>query len=168
MPGQADTRAATARRRQYFHDRSAPRPDALLPAAFGAVRDAEGRILLVRRADDGNWELPGGRIDVGETAAEAVVREVAEEAGLTVKVTSVAGVYSDPGHVLAYPNGEVRQQFAVCFHCWSTGGEPRPDGRESVAAAWFDPAETHKLVMHPTMRKRLLHALADLDAAHFE
>lgn len=168
MPGHVDARAGTARRRQYFHDRSAPRPDALLPAAFAVVRDATGRVLLVRRADDGNWELPGGRVDVGETAAAAVVREVAEEAGLDVKVTGVSGVYSDPGYVLAYPNGEVRQQFAVCFHCWSPGGDPRPDGRESVAAAWFDPGQTHDLVMHPTMRKRLLHALAEPDAAHFE
>jgi 8-oxo-dGTP pyrophosphatase MutT (NUDIX family) len=158
-----------ARRRQYFHDRTAPTAHALLPAAFAVVRDAAGRVLLVRRADDGNWELPGGRIDVGESAAATVVREVAEEAGLTVRVTGVAGIYSDPGHVLAYPDGEVRQQVALCFHAIAAGGgDPRADGRETVAASWFQPEDTADLAMHPTMRGRLLNALADPDAVHFE
>lgn len=157
----------TVRRRQYFHDRAAPRAAGLLPAAFAIVRDDAGRVLLVRRADDGNWELPGGRVDVGESAAAAVAREVVEEAGIEVKVTGVAGVYSDPGHVLAYPCGDVRQQFAVCFHGWG-GGDPRPDGCEVSAAAWFEPMTTHALIMHPTMRQRLLHALADPTGTHFE
>lgn len=157
----------TTRRRQYFHDRAAPRPNGLLPAAFAIVRDASGRVLLVRRADDGNWELPGGRVDPGESAAAAVVREVAEEAGLAVRVTGVAGVYSDPGHVLAYSDGDVRQQFAVCLHAIG-GGDPRPDGRETTAADWFEPTDTDDLAMHPTMRGRLGHALAEPDIAHFE
>jgi hypothetical protein len=42
-------------RRQFFHDPGAPAPEGLLPAAYAAVRNGEGRILLVRRADDGNW-----------------------------------------------------------------------------------------------------------------
>lgn len=157
------------RRRQYFHDRAAPRPTGLLPAAFAVVRDASGRVLLVRRSDDGNWELPGGRIDVGESAAAAVVREVAEEAGVVVRVTGVAGVYSDPGHVLAYPDGDVRQQVAVTFHAIGAGaGDPRPDGSETTAARWFEPAETGALAMHPTMRGRLLHGLSGSAGAHFE
>lgn len=45
------------------------RPRGLLPAAFAIVRNGPGRVLLVRRADDGYWELPGGRIEVGESAA---------------------------------------------------------------------------------------------------
>jgi 8-oxo-dGTP pyrophosphatase MutT (NUDIX family) len=163
-----DVAVRTPARRQYLHDRAAPTPQGLLPAAFAIVRDGAGRVLLVRRADDGNWELPGGRIDVGETAAAAVVREVAEEAGLAVRVTGVAGVYSDPGHVLAYPDGDVRQQVAVCFHAIGAGGgEPRPDGRETVDAGWFDPADTGPMAMHPTMRARLRHAL-DGTGTYFE
>jgi ADP-ribose pyrophosphatase YjhB (NUDIX family) len=89
-------------RMEYYHDVAAPQARELLPAAFAIVRNGLGHVLLVRRADDGYWELPGGRVEVGESASAAVVREVAEEAGLTIKVTGLAGVYSDPGHVLAY------------------------------------------------------------------
>jgi 8-oxo-dGTP pyrophosphatase MutT (NUDIX family) len=54
------------------------RAHGLLPAAFATVRNPAGQVLMVRRIDDGNWELPGGRVEVGETVAEAVIREVAE------------------------------------------------------------------------------------------
>src|SRR4051812_13628167 len=89
----------------------------MTPTAFAAVRDEQGRVLLVRRSDSGNWELPGGRVELGETATTAAEREVVEESGVAIKVTRLAGVYTDPGHVMVYPDtGEARQQFAVCFH----------------------------------------------------
>ena len=91
---------------EYYHDVAAPQARELLPAAFAIVRNGVGEVLLVRRADDGYWELPGGRIEVGESASAAVVREVAEEADVTIKVTGLSGLYSDPGHVLAYPRGD--------------------------------------------------------------
>ena len=157
-------------RRQYFHDPSAPTPNGLLPAAFAAVRNGLGQVLLVRRADDGNWELPGGRVEVGESASETVVREVAEEASVEIKLTGVLGIYSDPEHVLAYPHGDVRQQFAVCFHAWADGDvhDVHPDLNETSEAGWFDPAETRELTMHPTMRKRLDDALSDPHQVHFD
>jgi 8-oxo-dGTP pyrophosphatase MutT (NUDIX family) len=68
------------RLREYYRDANAPRARDVLPAAFAAVRNSAGELLLVRRIDDGNWELPGGRVEVGE----AVVREVAEESGITI------------------------------------------------------------------------------------
>jgi 8-oxo-dGTP pyrophosphatase MutT (NUDIX family) len=160
--------ADTGRRRQYYRDENAPAPHDVLATAFAVVRDPAGRVLLVRRADDGYWELPGGRIDVGESASAAAVREVAEEAGVEVKVTDIAGVYSEPGHVLAYPDGRVHQQLAVCFRAWPIGGTARPDGRETSAAVWFDPAATAELPMHPSMRRRLDHALAEPAAAQFD
>lgn len=70
-PSQGDYRG---RRPPFFHDPEAPAPEGLLPAAYAAVRDGQGRVLLVRRADDGNWELPGGRVDIGESASQTVVR----------------------------------------------------------------------------------------------
>jgi ADP-ribose pyrophosphatase YjhB (NUDIX family) len=84
---------------------------------YAIVRNDLARILLVRRADDLYWELPGGRVDIGESASTAVVREVAEEAGGTIEVTGLAGVYSDPGHTLAYPGGE---RFISSSPCVST------------------------------------------------
>lgn len=68
------------------------------------VRDQRGWILLERRRDCGLWGLHGGRIEPGESVAEAAVREVREETGLTVVVQRLLGVYSDPpGRIVTYP-----------------------------------------------------------------
>ena len=156
-------------RTEYYHDVAAPRAQELLPAAFAIVRNGSGRVLLVRRADDGYWELPGGRIEVGESASAAVIREVAEEAGVVIEVTGLAGVYSDPGHVLVYPDGEgIYQQFAVCFHAVTFALEAQPDQDETSAAAWFDPEQATQLMLHPAMRQRLTDALAESHRAHFD
>jgi 8-oxo-dGTP diphosphatase len=62
-----------------------------------AARTADGRWLLVRRADTGTWALPGGTLEWGETLTEALVRELDEEAGVDhVELGAVAGVYSRP------------------------------------------------------------------------
>jgi ADP-ribose pyrophosphatase YjhB (NUDIX family) len=148
-------------REEYYHDPAAPRANSLAPTAFAAVRDGQGRILLVRRVDTGNWELPGGRVEIGESAAVAAEREVAEESGVRVKVVQLAGVYTDPGHVMVYPaNGEVRQQFAVCFHAVALEGEPEPDHDETCEAAWVAPERLGVLPIHPSMRQRIAHAIA--------
>ena len=76
-----------------------PKPDPARlrrTAACGIVFDPRGNLLLHRRADNGRWALPGGAIETGETAAEAVVREVGEETGYVIEVLRIVGVYSDP------------------------------------------------------------------------
>ena len=80
------------------------------------MRDEAGRLLLTRRVDNGLWVLPGGKLELGETIAEAVVREVGEEAGVEVEVTGLAGIYTHPGHVIAYDDGPALQEFSVCLH----------------------------------------------------
>jgi 8-oxo-dGTP pyrophosphatase MutT (NUDIX family) len=154
---------------EYYRDPGAPRPHDVLPAAFAAVRNAVGDVLLVRRIDDGNWELPGGRVEVGETAGTAVVREVAEESGISIALTALSGVYSDPTHVLVDPDGSIHQQLALCFHAVPVdGGAPRPDGTETDGAAWYDPAATADLTMHPAMRLRLRDAVTAPQRTHFD
>jgi 8-oxo-dGTP pyrophosphatase MutT (NUDIX family) len=156
-------------RMEYYHEVAAPQARELLPAAYAIVRNGLGQVLLVRRADDGYWELPGGRIEVGESASAAVVREVTEEAGVAIKVTGLAGVYSDPGHVLAYPHEEgIYQQVAVCFHAFTPARDAQPDHDETSAAAWFDLEQATQLAMHPAMRQRLTDALVAPDRAHFD
>jgi 8-oxo-dGTP pyrophosphatase MutT (NUDIX family) len=154
---------------EYYHDVAAPQACGLLPAAFAIVRNGLGQVLLVCRTDDGYWELPGGRVEVGESASAAVVREVAEEAGVTIKVTGLSGVYSDPGHVLVYPHGGgTYQQFAVCFHAFAPARDAQPDHDETSGAAWFDPEHAQQLVMHPAMRQRLTNALIEPHQAYFD
>ena len=137
---------------------------------YAIVRDDDSRVLLVRRTDDGNWELPGGRIEVGETASEAVRREVYEESGITIALTGVSGIYSDPGHIVVYPVEGARQQVAICVHARPVRPDerPRPDHDEATAAAWFTVAETAALAVHPDVRRRLAHGLADPVVPHVD
>jgi 8-oxo-dGTP diphosphatase len=154
-------------RREYYHDTQAPPANAITPTAFAAVRDDQGRLLLVRRSDSGNWELPGGRVELGETATTAAEREVVEESGIAIKVTRLAGVYTDPEHVIVYPStGEIRQQFAVCFHALPIDGQPHPDHDETCQAAWIGAAEIDALPVHPSMRLRIAQALTEPDTPH--
>ena len=159
------------RLREYYRDPNAPRAHDVLPAAFAAVRNDAGEVLLVRRIDDGFWELPGGRVEVGESAADAVIREVAEESGVTIALTGLSGVYSDPTHVLLDPDGTVHQQLALCFHAVPAAADtegPCPDGIETTEAVWCTPAALANLVMHPAMRQRVDDAVTAPDRTHFE
>jgi 8-oxo-dGTP pyrophosphatase MutT (NUDIX family) len=157
---------------EFYRDRAAPVAQDVLPAAFAAVRNPAGQILLVQRLDDHNWELPGGRIEVGESVMQALTREVVEESGIMIELTGLAGVYSDPSHVLVDPGDVVHQQLALCFHATPAsvdpGEKPRPDGIETIAAAWFHRADTPHLAMHPAVRLRLEHAIEAPDHPYWE
>jgi ADP-ribose pyrophosphatase YjhB (NUDIX family) len=88
-----------------------------------AIFDAHGRILLTRRADNGQWCLPGGRMESGESAAEACEREVVEETGLSVRVKRLVGVYSHSDQLVVYRDGNKAQIVALHFEVEVTGGE---------------------------------------------
>ncbi|MGW2871043.1 MULTISPECIES: NUDIX hydrolase [unclassified Kitasatospora] len=141
-------------RRDYEDDPNAPEANSLVPAASVVVVDDAGRVLLQRRTDNGMWALPGGRMDIGESIAGCGIRETREETGIDVEITGIVGTYTDPGHVLAYDDGEVRQEFSVCLLGRPVGGELRVSD-ESHEVAWFTPAETDRLAMVPSIRKRL-------------
>ncbi|WNV81750.1 NUDIX domain-containing protein [Bacillus atrophaeus] len=80
------------------------------------VLHKESEILLQERVDNGKWSLPGGNMEPGETVGDSIKREVKEETGLDIVVKHLVGVYSDPNHVKAYQDGEVRQQFSLAFY----------------------------------------------------
>jgi 8-oxo-dGTP pyrophosphatase MutT (NUDIX family) len=159
-----------ARIDEYFHDPHPPPVHGLVVVVYAIARDGSGRVLLVRRADDGNWELPGGRVEVGETMSAAVRREVFEEAGITIALAGVSGIYSDPAHIVVYPVEGARQQVAVCVHARPARPDelPRPDDDETTAAAWFTAAETTTLTMHPDVRRRLAHGLTEQAVPHVD
>lgn len=146
-------------RRDYYDDPGAPRVNSLVPAASAIVVDDEGRILLHRRRDNDLWALPGGVMEFGESIAETAVREVHEETGYDVEPLYVIGVYSDPKHVFAYTDGEVRQEFSVCIACRLVGGSLLTSD-ESYEVRWFRPDETGSLNMHPRIRARIVDHLA--------
>lgn len=139
----------------YLNDPSAPAANSLVPAASAVVVDDAGCVLLQRRADNGMWALPGGAMNLGESVAGCAVRETKEETGLDVEVVGIVGIYSDPGHVFAYDDGEVRQEFSICLLCRLTGGGALAVSEESHEVAWFRPAEIPDLPMVVSIRKRL-------------
>lgn len=105
-----------------------------LSTAAGVVLDADGRVLLGRRADTGNWGLPGGIIDPGEEPADAAVREIYEETGVIAVPESLVAV--SVSGVVTYPNGDVVQYLEVLFRCRATGGTARVNDSESVEVGW--------------------------------
>lgn len=147
-------------RHDYLHDPAAPAPTTMLPGAGGAVFDEQGRLLLVRRQDNGRWSLPGGMIRIDESVADATVREVAEETGLQVKVVGLIGVYSDPQHIVAYTNGDVRREFFLLCRCQLMGGALRTD-HESLSARFFAPEDAVGLPLTVGQRQRIEDALRD-------
>jgi ADP-ribose pyrophosphatase YjhB (NUDIX family) len=116
---------SAVRRTEHYHDPEAPRATSLVPATSAVVFDADGRVLLHRRADNRLWSLPGGAMEIGETVKQCVMREVLEETGLEIRTTGLVGIYSDPDHVIEYEDGEVRQQFSICFRAVPVSGELR-------------------------------------------
>lgn len=145
-------------RTDYYNDPNAPRPNSVVPSASAIVTDEQGRILLVKRRDNTLWALPGGGHDIGETIEQTAIREVKEETGLDVEITGITGVYTNPAHVVAFTDGEVRQQFSLCFTTTVLGGELAID-HESTDIAWTTPADIDGLDMHPSMRLRISHYL---------
>ena len=145
------TERAAGRRQVFFHDPSAPVASVVAPSVFAVVRRGDGRLLLVRRLDSGVWELPGGQVDVGETASGTAVRETAEEAGVDVVVTGIAGLFTDPGHVVRGVGGQVRQQFVLLLRARPVGGAPRGDQQETSAAAWVAIGDLRGLDMEPAV-----------------
>lgn len=129
-----------------------PWPAEVRAGVAAVVFDEAGRVLLGRRVDNGLWGLPSGHVEAGETVAQAVVREVAEETGLQVQIQRLIGVYSDPAsQVFAYPDGRVTQFVTTTFACLSQGGQLHADGVETSQVAFFPPDQlpTPLLPMHP-------------------
>jgi len=142
----------------HFNNPEAPKANSVVPSTTAVVVDAEDRIALVHRKDNGLWALPGGGMELGESIEDCAVREVKEETGLDVKITGLIGVYTNPHHVIEYSDGEVRQQFSLCFTTELVGGTLTYD-EESTAIAWVPATDIAGLTMHPSMRLRIQHYL---------
>lgn len=155
-----------SRRIDYYDDPSAPKANSIVPSVNVVVVNDAGEILLIRRADNDNWALPGGAMDLGESLPDAAVRETLEETGVRVEVTGLVGIYTDPRHVILYTsNGEVRQEFSVVFTARPLGGSPTPSD-ESREVRWVASNAVNSLQMDRSMRLRIEQYLAGSGTPH--
>ncbi|MET8198559.1 NUDIX hydrolase [Micromonospora taraxaci] len=141
---------------EHYNDPYAPKANSIVVAVTVFVQDGQGRVLLIRRTDNGLWALPGGAQDFGESIAGTAARETREEAGVDVEVVDIVGTYTDPRHVVEYSDGEVRQQFSICFRARYVGGELRTS-EESAEVRWVSQEELDSLSIHQSMRLRIDH-----------
>ncbi|WP_329614912.1 NUDIX domain-containing protein [Streptomyces brevispora] len=141
-------------RTEYYNDPKAPKANTLIPANNLLVIDDNGAILLQRRRDTGQWALPGGAQDIGETAAQCAVRECLEETGIIAEVTGFLGVYTNPNHIVAYTDGEIRQQYENTYIGRPVGGEPTIND-EADGVRYVQPDDLDQYDIHPSMRQQI-------------
>jgi len=128
------------------------------------IFDQRGRLLLQQRSDGGQWGLPGGSVEIGESLAEAVCREVHEETGLVVVVRRLIGVYSNPTlQVVRYPTGHVWHYVNACFECRVTSGTLTTCD-ETLDLRYFSPRRLPGTLL-PNHRVRIADARARRAAA---
>jgi ADP-ribose pyrophosphatase YjhB (NUDIX family) len=152
-PSEADP--LPQRRIDYYDDPRAPQASSLVPAVNVVVTNQASDILMIRRTDNGNWALPGGAVDLGESVSQAAVRETREETGIRCAITGVTGIYSDPRHVILYTsNGEVRQEFSIVLTARPLAGQPTPSS-ESSEVRWVPASEVAGYTMDRSMRIRI-------------
>ncbi|MBP2402658.1 ADP-ribose pyrophosphatase YjhB (NUDIX family) [Streptomyces syringium] len=114
----------------------------------------DGRVLAIRRSDNGRWELPGGVLEIDEAPEEGACREVLEETGIEVEVERLTGVYKNM----------TRGIVALVFRCKPVGGAERTSD-ESVAVSWLT-AEEVRAAMTEAYAVRILDALVDGGTPH--
>jgi ADP-ribose pyrophosphatase YjhB (NUDIX family) len=129
-----------------------------------AIFDAQRRILLTRRADNGQWCMPGGAVESGESVAEACKREVFEETGLNVRVRRLVGVYSHPDQLVLYPDGHKAFIVALHFEAEIVGGELGLSN-ETTDFGYFTLEEIHSMELLGRHKERIVDTLENHIAA---
>ena len=113
----------------------------LTVSAVATREGGNGEILLIQRADNAHWGLPGGHVEPGESVAQAAAREVLEETGCEIEVGRLIGVYSDPERQTVESSSGERSQFVnLCFEARVTAeiGQPTTP-EETLDAGFFAP-----------------------------
>lgn len=122
--------------------------------------EGHSKVLLTRRADNGLWCLPGGRMESGESIEECCRREVLEETGLVIQTCRLIGIYSNRDQLVIYPDGHEAQFVALSFEAKITGGNLILSD-ESTAADFFTIPEAESMPMHGRHLERIKDALLD-------
>jgi ADP-ribose pyrophosphatase YjhB (NUDIX family) len=134
--------------------------------ASGFVLDEHQRVLLCRRADVMLWDVPGGTIDIDETPAAGLVREVTSETGLVLRPRKLIGIYGGSDFAWTYPNGDQSQILSIFFAADIVDGQLDPTGHENVMVGFFPFDQLPPLL--PRTDRMLADGLAGYAEAVFE
>lgn len=113
-----------------------------MPSVSVIVVDHHARILLVRHSGhrDG-WAVPGGAVDIGESPAQAAMREIREEIGIRISEPRLLDVLGGTDYEVTYPNGDRVAYVTAVYQAGVADGTPVPDHDEISELAWFTPAQ---------------------------
>ncbi|MCH7712623.1 MAG: NUDIX domain-containing protein [Chloroflexi bacterium] len=137
----------------------------LRPSSCAVIFDSAGeKVLITRRSDNGQWCLPGGGMDPGESAEETCAREVLEETGLVVEIVRLIGVYSNPHRIIEYADGNRFQGVTMSFEAKPIGGELRLTD-ETTAFGYFTMDEMKLMDLMGANVQRVADAFARQEAA---
>jgi len=99
----------------------------ILVGAEVLVFDGQGRLLVQKRSDTGDWAIPGGMMEPGETFEETARREVLEETGLEIGELELLGIYSGPKFYYQYPHGDEVYNVSAAYITRTFRGELTAD-----------------------------------------
>ncbi len=116
------------------------------------IENEKGEVLLQRRSDTGEWCVPGGALEPGETYVEAATRELSEEVGIKVSDLQLFGLYSGADREIHYPNGDVVYSLSVIFITRSFTGEISDSDSEVLEHRFFDKDSIPKELFYPDAR----------------
>jgi ADP-ribose pyrophosphatase YjhB (NUDIX family) len=147
--------SVSPRRIDYYDGPDAPKANSLVPSVNVVVVNDAGEILMIRRTGNDNWAVPGGAIDLGESVAQAAVREKREESGLECEITGITGIYSDPKHViLLHEQRRGTPRISIVLTARPLSGQPTPSS-ESSEVRWVPVSEVRDYTMDGSMRIRI-------------
>lgn len=101
------------------------------------IEDEEGRVLLQKRSDTGEWCIPGGGMEPIETFKETAIREVREEVGIEINDLKLFGIYSGEKREIHYPNKDVVYSLSVIFITGKYSGEISDEDSEVLEHRFF-------------------------------
>ena len=124
---------------------------------FNENRDA---ILFTRRTDNGQWCLPGGTMEPGESVEETCIREIWEETGLDIRICKLIGVYSSPHMVIQYADNIRWQLVSMSFEAEIVGGSLGLSD-ETTEFGYFTPSQIEQMDLMEHHRQRIVDAIAN-------
>ena len=142
-----------------YGDRIAKQGKILVGCSAIIFDDTQQKMLVTKRTDNGQWCLPGGRIDPRENVAECCIREVLEETGLHVKIKRLTGIYSNPNILVKYSDNSLNHSVTLSFEVEVIGGKLGLSSETTDYGYYsFDEMETMDLM--DLDRKRMIDAFA--------